>query len=45
LGAPRRAPAGFRLYRTLAPTRPMLDMPLTRYEPAYREFLAKLDLP
>lgn len=43
LGAPRGAPAGYRLDRTLAPTRAMLDMPLARYEPLYREILAGLD--
>ena len=43
LGAPRRAPAGFRLYRALAPTRPMLTQPLAVYRPAYEAILARLD--
>jgi hypothetical protein len=31
------------MYRALAPTRPMLDVPLARYEPAYLQILARLD--
>ena len=43
LGAPRGQPAGFRLYRTLAPTRDMLHMAKDEYVPRYAEILAKLD--
>jgi hypothetical protein len=44
LGSPRGQPAGYRLYRALAPTRPMLvKMPREQYEPLYEAILAKLD--
>jgi len=44
IGAPRRCPAGYRLYRTLAPRRDMLSMALEPYRRIYfDEILGKLD--
>lgn len=43
LGAPRGAPAGYRIYRTLAPTRDMLKLGYEAYRPRFFEILAKLD--
>jgi hypothetical protein len=43
LGSPRGQPAGYRLFRPLAPTRAMLHMPRAEYEPLYAEILAALD--
>jgi hypothetical protein len=41
--APRGTPAGFRVYRPLNPTAPMLKMARADYEPLYQAILAKLD--
>lgn len=43
LGSPRGQPAGYRLYKALAPTRPMLSMDRAEYEPLYLQILARLD--
>lgn len=43
LGSPRGVLAGYRLYRTLAPTKDMLRMGLEEYTPAYQAILDKLD--
>lgn len=43
LGTPRGQPAGFRLYKILAPGRHMLTMPYAQYEPLYRAQLTHLD--
>lgn len=44
LGTPRGQPAGFRLYRALAPTRDMLHLDdLSAYEPRYQAILDALD--
>ena len=43
--APRGTPAGFRVYRPLNPTAPMLKMARADYEPLYQAILAKLDPP
>lgn len=43
LGTPRGQPAGFRLYRPLNPTRPMLSMGRAEYEVRYFEMLAEFD--
>lgn len=43
LGSPRGQPAGYKLYRPLAPTRDMLSMGLAQYEPLYLEQLSRLD--
>lgn len=41
--APRGTPAGFRVYRKLAPRPEMLRMDRAEYEPLYNEILASLD--
>jgi hypothetical protein len=43
IGSPRGQPAGYRFYRPLAPTRDMLKLPPSRYDPMYAVILAKLD--
>lgn len=43
LGSPRGAPAGYRFYRALAPTRDMLQMSDEEYAPRYQAILANLD--
>lgn len=43
LGSPRGAPAGYRFYRALAPTRDMLAMDHEAYLPRYEAILARLD--
>lgn len=40
---PRGTPAGFRVYRHLNPTAPMLKMARADYEPLYQAILSKLD--
>lgn len=43
-GAPRGIKAGYRLYRTLAPSRDMLDMPLEPYrDKFFNDILGPLD--
>ena len=41
--APRNTPAGFRVYRPLNPTAPMLKLDRAEYEPLYLAILAGLD--
>ncbi len=41
--APRGTPAGFRVYRPLEPTAPMLKMARADYEPLYEGILSRLD--
>ena len=41
--APRGTPAGFRVYRPLEPTAPMLKMSRAEYEPLYGVILSRLD--
>lgn len=41
--APRGTPAGFSVYRKLAPRTDMLKMERAEYEPLYNEILAALD--
>lgn len=41
--APRGTPAGFRIYRPLNPTAPMLKLDRAEYEPLYLAILAGLD--
>lgn len=41
--APRGTPAGFRVYRPLNPTAPMLKMARADYEPLYGVILSRLD--
>ncbi len=44
VGSPRRVPAGFKLYRPLAPRRDMLMMPYGLFRATYfREILGPLD--
>ncbi len=43
LGRPWRAPPGFRVYRPLNPTWPMLKLPHEQYVPLYEAILAGLD--
>lgn len=44
VGNPRRAPAGFRIYRRLAPTRAMLALGYDAYRPRFdNDILAPLD--
>ncbi len=44
LGTPRRIPAGYRLYRTLAPRRDMLRLPYGHYRDIFfRDILGPLD--
>ena len=44
VGAPRGCPPGYRMYRTLAPRRPMLTMPFDQYRAIFiREILGRLD--
>ncbi len=44
LGTPRRIPAGYRLYRTLAPRRDMLQLPYDLYRDIFfRDILGPLD--
>lgn len=43
LGSPRGQPAGYRMYKALAPTRDMLSMPLAEYAPRYNALLEQLD--
>lgn len=42
-GTPRGAPAGYRMYRRIAPTREMLALPPGEFEPAYQALLDELD--
>ncbi len=42
-GTPRGAPAGYRMCRTIAPTREMLALPPGEFEPAYQALLDQLD--
>jgi hypothetical protein len=42
-GTPRGQPAGFRLYKALAPDREWLNEPIEIYQPLYEAKLAKLD--
>ncbi len=41
--APRGIPAGFRVYRPLNPTAPMLKLAYAEYEPLYEGILSRLD--
>ncbi|MCP5450956.1 MAG: hypothetical protein H6972_10525 [Gammaproteobacteria bacterium] len=41
--APRGTPAGFRIYRPLNPTAPMLKLDRAEYDPLYQAILAVLD--
>lgn len=41
--APRNTPAGYRIYRALVPTGPMLKMEYDRYRQLYFDILGKLD--
>ena len=44
VGTPRRVPAGYRMYRPLAPTRPMLKLGYAQYRRQYFEtILGKLE--
>lgn len=43
VGSPRGQPAGYRMYRALAPTRDMLDLAKPEYERRFAQILAKLD--
>ena len=44
VGMPRRIPAGFRMYRPLAPRREMLELPFNLYQELYlKEILGPLD--
>lgn len=44
VGSPRGMPAGYKLYRALAPTRDMLKMPIETYRPKFfNDILGKLD--
>jgi hypothetical protein len=42
-GSPRGAPAGYRLYRDLAPDRAWMHQPLAIYQPLYQAILDGLD--
>lgn len=42
-GTPRGQPAGYRLYRTLAPDRAWMHRPIDTYRPLYEAILNRLD--